>query len=235
MNVALILSGGTGSRMGLDIPKQYLEVAGRPLLEYCMLCFAESEYIDAVQIVADREWHDRVRESISQVGLGGKFRGFSRPGTNRQQSILNGLEDICRYAEPQAAVIVHDAARPGVGRGLIERSLEALAGHDGVLPVLPMKDTVYYSETGRKVDQLLKRECIYAGQAPETFRLGVYLEANRALLPDRILEINGSTEPAILAGLDIAMISGEESNYKITTMDDLRRFERELENASNTY
>ncbi len=235
MNVALILSGGSGSRMGLDTPKQYLKVAGRPLLEYCMLCFAESEYIDAVQIVADREWHDRVGESISRVGLSGKFRGFSRPGINRQQSILNGLEDICRYAKPQAAVIVHDAARPGVSPGLLARSLTALEGHDGVLPVLPMKDTVYYSGTGRKVDQLLKRECIYAGQAPETFRLGGYLDANRALMPDRILEINGSTEPAILAGLDIAMIPGEESNYKITTMDDLRRFERELENASNTY
>ena len=140
---------------------------------------------------------------------------------------MNGLEDISRYADPDAAVIVHDAARPAVTRGLLERSLEALRGHDGVLPVLPMKDTVYYSGTGQNVDRLLKRECIYAGQAPETFRLGVYLEANRALLPERILEINGSTEPAILAGLDIAMIPGEECNYKITTMDDLRRFERE--------
>lgn len=227
MNAALILSGGTGSRMGLDTPKQYLEVGGRILLEYCLLPLAECKYIDAVQIVADREWHDLAGECVMRAGLTHKFKGFSSPGVNRQQSILNGLEDISRYAEPDAAVIVHDAARPAVTRGLLERSLEALRGHDGVLPVLPMKDTVYYSGTGQNVDRLLKRECIYAGQAPETFRLGVYLEANRALLPERILEINGSTEPAILAGLDIAMIPGEECNYKITTMDDLRRFERE--------
>lgn len=228
MNIALILSGGTGSRMGLDTPKQYLEVGGRRLMEYCMLPLAASEYIDAVQIVADGEWRDAVRECLTRTGLRDRFRGFSQPGKNRQQSILNGLEDISRYAEPQAAVIVHDAARPGASRELLERSLEALAGHDGVLPVLPMKDTVYYSETGQKVDRLLKRECIYAGQAPETFRLGAYLEANRALLPQRILEINGSTEPAVLAGLDIVMIPGEERNYKITTIEDLRRFEREM-------
>lgn len=231
MNIALILSGGTGSRMGADIPKQYLKVEGRRLIEYCLLPFSDSKRIDAIQIVADGEWRDVARECAALAGAGEKLKGFSLPGKNRQQSILNGLEDIRRYAEPQAVVIVHDAARPSVTRELLERSLEALPGHDGVLPVLPMKDTVYYSEKRQRVDRLLKRECIYAGQAPETFQLGAYLEANRALLPERILEINGSTEPAILAGLDIVMIPGEESNYKITTMEDLRRFEREIQNG----
>ena len=117
---------------------------------------------------------------------------------------------------------------PGVSQELIDRSLGALSEHDGVLPVLPVKDTVYYSTAGQRVEQLLERECIYAGQAPETFHLGTYLEANRRLLPEKILKINGSTEPAILAGLDIVMIPGEEQNYKITTKADLRRFEREL-------
>ena len=76
----------------------------------------------------------------------------------------------------------------------------------------------------------MKRECIYAGQAPEAFRLGTYLEANCALLPDEILKINGSTESVILVGLDIAMIPGEAQNYKITTRADLQRFEQEIEN-----
>ncbi|MDE5950321.1 MAG: 2-C-methyl-D-erythritol 4-phosphate cytidylyltransferase, partial [Acetatifactor sp.] len=92
MNTALILSGGTGSRMGLDTPKQYLEVGGRILLEYCLLTLAESEYIDAVQIVADQEWQDVAGKCVERAGLDDKFRGFSKPGANRQQSILNGLE-----------------------------------------------------------------------------------------------------------------------------------------------
>lgn len=156
------------------------------------------------------------------------MQGVFLPGINRQLSILSGLEEIRRYAPPQSAVIIHDAARPRVSQTLIEESLAALSGHDGVLPVLPMKDTVYYSAAGQKVDRLLERECIYAGQAPETFRLGAYLEANRRLLPEEILKINGSTEPAILAGLDIVMIPGQEQNYKITTKEDLRRFEQEI-------
>ena len=87
-----------------------------------------------------------------------------------------------------------------------------------------MKDTVYSSKDGRHIDGLLNRSEIYAGQAPEAFRLGKYYEANQKLLPDEILKINGSTEPAVLAGMDIAMIPGDEGNFKITTQEDLDRF-----------
>ena len=227
MNIALILSGGTGRRAGTDIPKQYVEVCGKPVLSYSIETLSAHGGIDAIQIVADPRWHERIKEWLGTADTGMKFRGFSLPGETRQLSVLQGLEDIRKYAGGSDRVLIHDGARPMLTAEMATACLTAAEGHGGVLPVLPMKDTVYYSGTGQNVDRLLKRECIYAGQAPETFRLGVYLEANRALLPERILEINGSTEPAILAGLDIAMIPGEECNYKITTMDDLRRFERE--------
>ena len=74
----------------------------------------------------------------------------------------------------------------------------------------------------------MDRKQVFAGQAPEVFKLGPYYEANRVLLPDEILKINGSTEPAVLAGMDIALIDGDEQNYKITTKEDLLRFERDL-------
>ena len=95
-----------------------------------------------------------------------------------------------------------------------------------MLPVLPMKDTVYESRDGKTISALLNRSQIYAGQAPEVFRLGAYYQANKRLLPDNILKINGSTEPAILAGLSIAMIPGDEDNFKVTTAADLERFRR---------
>ncbi len=91
-----------------------------------------------------------------------------------------------------------------------------------------MKDTVYYSESGKSVDRLLDRSCIYAGQAPEVYRLDKYIEANERLLPDEIYKINGSTEPAVLAGLMVAMIPGDENNYKITTQKDLERFVHDI-------
>lgn len=126
-------------------------------------------------------------------------------------------------------VIIHDAARPFVTVENIDECLQALDEHDGAMPVLPMKDTVYFSRTGTKVDELLNRSCIYAGQAPEAFRFEKYLEANEALLPDKILIIRGSTEPAIMAGLDVAMIPGDQRNFKVTNDADLERARELLE------
>ena len=125
-------------------------------------------------------------------------------------------------------VIIHDAARPNLTAEYLDRCLDAIEGCDGVMPTLPMKDTVYYSENGTKVDRLLDRSCIYAGQAPELYRLTKYLEANKKLLPDNILKINGSTEPAVMAGLDVAMIPGDENNYKVTTKKDMDRFLQDM-------
>jgi 2-C-methyl-D-erythritol 4-phosphate cytidylyltransferase len=217
---ALILAGGIGTRLDLDIPKQYIEVEGKPVISYCVDVFSRHAQIDFIQIVADEMWHDFITANI----FTDKFKGFSKPGKNRQLSIYNGLCDIKKYASDDDVVIIHDAARPLVSEMLIYNCITAIEHHDGVLPVLPMKDTVYYSENGNSIASLLDRGKIFAGQAPESFKLGKYYEANEALLPDKILSINGSTEPAIMAGLDIAMIPGDENNFKITTKADLERF-----------
>lgn len=224
MVTALILSGGSGTRMGMDIPKQYIKVNGRTVISYCLEIFFAHEMIDAVQIVADEAWQEMLSEIVRQLCKVGKFRGFSSPGRTRQYSILNGLNDIRKYSGDSDYVLVHDAARPFVSHTLIADCIGAVRGHDGVLPVLPMKDTVYFSGDGRKVSSLLERSRVFAGQAPEIFVLDKYYEANRRLLPDSIININGSTEPAIMAGMDIAMIPGDERNFKITTAADLERF-----------
>ena len=230
MNIAIVLSGGVGRRLKAAIPKQYIEVQGKMIITRCLERVLESRLVDALQIVASDEWRGKISEEMEKlniggdIGYGGKFRGFSEPGENRQLSILNALEDIEKYAEPESVVLVHDAARPLVSARQIDECIEAALGCDGAMPTLAMKDTVYISRDGKRVSSLIDRSSIFAGQAPEAFRLGKYLSANRALLPERIKSINGSTEPAIMSGMDIAMIDGDEDNFKITTDADLRRY-----------
>lgn len=224
MNIALILSGGIGTRVGADIPKQYIEVEGRPILFYCVETLSECSQIDAIQIVADSEWRKLIRQGLSRYDCQKKFRGFSLPGENRQLSIFHGLEDVRKFADATDSVLVHDAARPFLSQKQIETCMNALPGHEGVLPVLPMKDTLYCSADGMQISSLLNRDEIYAGQAPEVFLLEKYYEANKRLLPEKILQINGSTEPAIMAGMDIVMVPGDERNLKITTKADLEEF-----------
>ena len=240
MVTALILSGGTGNRLGSDIPKQYIEVNGREVISYPIETLSMSDRIDAIWVVAAEEWQEHILNCMDRFDACGKFKDFSVPGENRQLSIWNGIRDISSWALDLGTasindlVFVHDAVRPLLTMDHIRDYVDAARGHDGVLPVLPMKDTVYLSSNGFSVSGLLNRSQIYAGQAPEVFRLDKYIEANERLIryegdsiarDSEILRINGSTEPAIRAGMDIVMVAGDEGNFKITTSEDLERFQ----------
>lgn len=224
MNIAIVLSGGTGTRLGAEIPKQYIKVKDKMIISYCLDVLEKCPLIDAIQIVADGSWH----KEILEYGMK-KLIGFSNPGENRQLSIYNALRDIDKVVNEDVTIIIHDAARPFVSEEMIVGLLKACEEHDGALPVLPMKDTVYMSDDGKGITSLLNRSQIFAGQAPEAFHFAKYCEANEKLIPNDILKINGSTEPAIMVGMDIAMIPGDEKNFKITTAEDLERFRQIVE------
>lgn len=226
MNIALILSGGTGTRLGADTPKQYLQVGKKMMIDYCLETLAEHDQIDAIQIVAEKCWQEVIWDELKKQKIPTeKIRGFSLPGKNRQWSIYQGLEDIIHYAKEEDVVLVHDAARPLLSKELVTRCLNAISGHEGVMPVLPVKDTMYLTTAdGEKIDGLLNRQRIVAGQAPEVFLLGKYYAANQCLIPHELDEINGSTEPAVRAGMDMVIVLGEEQNFKVTTKSDLERF-----------
>lgn len=274
---AIILSGGTGSRMKMDIPKQYIEVDDRMIITESIRPFLKCGLVSDVRIVADEMWRDKIVDeyrvlsgeflgelSISMLQVTDdiqelyKLHGFSAPGANRQLSIYNALEDIRADISDKDLVIIHDAARPLVTVEMIEACINALYGddlipnehntdygnenkdidndvvneyidsdhiiHDGAMPVLPMKDTVYLSEDGKAVSSLINRDQLFAGQAPEVFVYGKYLEACEKLLPNKIMDIRGSSEPAIIANMDIVMVPGDEGNFKITTREDFERY-----------
>lgn len=244
MIYAILLSGGSGTRLGSDIPKQYIEVNKIPVFSYALNTLISHPKIDGIQVVSSVEWRDRIRECYERMlpCSPSKEMNFSDPGETRQLSIVNAIRDLRKTLSYDDYVIIHDAARPNLTGKLIDECIDVCTANievDGVLPVLPMKDTVYLSRTGDKIDSLLDRKSIFAGQAPEMFRFGKYLLANESLITTEedgsissesvIYAINGSTEPAIMSGLNVAMICGDEHNYKITTQADLQKFIDELE------
>lgn len=252
MRAAVLLSGGVGLRMGADMPKQYIRVSGRMLVTYCLETLLNHPMIEGVQVVAEEEWREAILEDARESGLSvEKIIGFSKPGAERQSSIFHALTDLrermggvfCGAAGGAAksegpddgsalirdAVLIHDAVRPNVTEEQVTACFQALHKHDGAMPVLPMKDTVYLSGDGKRVSELLDRERVFAGQAPEAFVFDKYYAANLRLVPEGMGRIRGSTEPAVLAGMDVAMIPGDENNYKITTKADLRYFRKQKE------
>lgn len=230
MNLAIILSGGTGTRLGTDIPKQYLMVQNKKIIEYTLQSFLNNDLIHKYIIVLASEWID----SLHNCGLdnSSKFLCFAKAGNSRQESIFNGLIQARAHGVlDDDLVIIHDAARPNISCKLITDCLEPLIEDkniEGVMPVLPVKDTMYLSENGVTISSLINRDILFAGQSPEAFRFGKYLNLHYGLTSKELADVRGSSVIAYQNGLSIKLIQGDEHNYKITTRNDLEKFKSEL-------
>lgn len=225
MNIAVVLSGGVGSRMGLNIPKQYVIVNDQPVINYCLSTFLKNEKVDALVIVVADEWINFMKKHIAKLNPQ-KPVFYAKPGETRQYSIYNALKVIRENGfGKEDVVIIHDGARPLVSDDLIFRCLSRCADADGVMPVIPVKDTIYLSEDGKSIKALLNRAQLWAGQAPEAFRFGKYIKVHDEMTQTDLLKITGSTEIAYKAGLNCQMIEGDPMNFKITTLEDLSNFE----------
>ena len=209
--------------MDLDLPKQYLLFRGSPIISCSLRTFDRHPLIDRLIIVADRQWRTYVDRWLLKDGIK-KFAGYADPGETRQYSIISGLKEIERLAGADK-VIIHDAARPLVSAELITSCLESLDGCDGVMPVLPAKDTFYLLDEKGMASKLLPRSLLAAGQAPEAFDFKKYYAANMSLSREEILMINGSSELAIKCGMKVRTVRGDEKNIKITTRSDLTLLE----------
>lgn len=223
--IGIILSGGVGNRMKSAVPKQYISVDGRMIIDYCLDRFVSHPRIDALIIAVADEWKQIVNKGIIDRRLKIPVY-YSAPGEVRQETIYKALRVAAEHYSERDIVIIHDAARPMVSDRLIDDCMDACKMYDGAMPVLPVKDTIYQSKDGATISSLLPRSTLFAGQAPEAFVLGKYLNAHRTITRDELLTVNGSSELAHKQGLSIKLIAGDERNFKITTPEDLHRFEQ---------
>ena len=224
MNYAILLCGGTGTRLGASIPKQFLQVNGKAIMSYCMVSAQEHPSVDRIVIVAHEDWRDFIKNEIDTLGVD-KFFCFADAGESRQHSVLSGMKAIMDNAEVSDGdkVIIHDAARPNLSQKLISDSLD-FGEYDCTLPVINVTDTTYYSENGKEVTQLLNRDKLYGGQTPEGFYLKQFYSINAAMTDEQLSAIRGSCQAAFEAGLSVKMVPGDTNNYKITTIQDYDRF-----------
>lgn len=226
MNYAVILSGGVGTRMRTDgFPKQYLQVQGKPILFYPLETFDKNEFVDKIIIVANTVWQEDILRWLKQYGIQ-KFDRFAQPGDSRQGSILNGLLACMETSvSPEDKVIIHDGVRPLVSSPLISECFRQLEHHDGCMPVIPINDTVYQSFDHQSISALLDRSTLFKGQSPESFHLWAFTELNRSVSPEELNATRGTSEIAFRHNMDVSLIPGEDTNFKLTTPADMAQFE----------
>jgi 2-C-methyl-D-erythritol 4-phosphate cytidylyltransferase/2-C-methyl-D-erythritol 2,4-cyclodiphosphate synthase len=216
--VALVVAAGRGRRFGGDLPKQYLDLAGRPVLRHSLAVLAAHPQVDAVRAVVHPD--DRQLYDIAASGL-----GLLEPvhgGETRQDSVRLGLESLRDLGCDR--VLIHDGARPFVDTGLISRVVGALDAHPGAIPALPVADTVKRGEAGLVVGTV-ERAGLWRAQTPQGFRYAEIMAAHQAVIGR---ELTDDAAVAENAGLAVALVAGSEDNIKITAAADLDRALRQF-------
>jgi 2-C-methyl-D-erythritol 4-phosphate cytidylyltransferase / 2-C-methyl-D-erythritol 2,4-cyclodiphosphate synthase len=209
--VALIVAAGSGSRAGGDLPKQFRQVAGRPLLRHSYEVFDTHTEIAKVYVVIGEGQEDLAREALADASP----PLFITGGASRRESVWNGLEAI----EAQGGadlVLIHDAARPFVSVNLIDDLIAALANHPGAVPVLPVIDSVAYGSD--IMGETVPREHLNRIQTPQAFRFADILNAHRKWNSQE--EASDDARMLMRFGGDVALVAGDEALAKYTFAQD---------------
>ncbi|TWA74311.1 2-C-methyl-D-erythritol 2,4-cyclodiphosphate synthase [Azospirillum brasilense] len=219
--VALIVAAGTGQRFGAERPKQYLDLAGQPVLRRTVEAFRRHPKVSAVRVVINPAFRDLYDAAVAGLDLPEPVAG----GASRQDSVRNGLEALAESAPDR--VLIHDAARPLIDSATIDAVIAALDTHPAALAAVPVADTLKRGEAGL-VAGTVDRGGLWRAQTPQGFRFNDILAAHRAAAG---LELTDDAAVAERAGLPVALVPAREENFKVTTPDDLTRAARALDSA----
>ena len=223
-HIAIILAGGTGSRVGGDMPKQFLPLAdGRSVLEHSVDAFEQSHYIHEIVVVMHSDWLKEAEELIRKNAWR-KVKHLISGGIERWESSWNGIALYLKEdkKDPDTFYWFHDAARPFVSQDIITRVAEALKSHLAVTVAVPVTDTLYQIK-GHEVTDIRNRKEFMRAQTPQAFH---YLAISPAYM--RAIEkgkIKATDDVGILMqynpDVEVYFVEGEEANKKITYKEDI--------------
>jgi 2-C-methyl-D-erythritol 4-phosphate cytidylyltransferase len=216
--IALIPAAGMGRRMNAGINKQYLQLAGMPIVARTVAVFQQDDRVDHVYLVIpEAEIPYCRREVVYAHGLD-KVRAIVAGGSERQHSVLNGLRALPSPADDDI-IIIHDGVRPFVTTDMIQRSIDSARINDGALVAVPVKDTIKVVRDGL-VRETPLRESLWQAQTPQTFRYGIIRNAHERAAAEGYLGTDDASLVERLGG-SVAVIMGDYRNIKITTPEDL--------------
>lgn len=229
MNIALIIAGGVGSRMGQDIPKQFINVNDKPVIVYTMEAFQKHPQIDAIEVVCLDGWHDVLRAYAKQFGIA-KLENVVSGGENGQDSIRNGLYDIYkRYNSDDDIVLIHDAIRPMLLQDIITDNINVCRKYGNAITVVPCTAAMLKTYDSITSEEQVSRDNLKITQTPQSFFIKDIVEAHKEALTKGITNSVASCTMYIELGRKLYMSKGSEKNIKLTTTEDIEIFKALLQ------
>lgn len=219
ITAAVVLAGGSGKRMGSSVPKQYMDLCGRPMLTYCLEAF-EKSCVDQIILVTGQEEIEYCREEIVKKWGFQKVAAIVAGGKERYHSVYEGLKalDSCGY------VLIHDGARPLISPAIIERAKEGAAKYQACVVGMPVKDTIKVADEESFACSTPDRSRLWQIQTPQAFSYELIRRAYDRIMTDERLQ-RGLTDDAMAVErtekIRVKLIYGSYENLKITTPEDL--------------
>lgn len=222
---AIIIAGGVGSRMGLDIPKQFVEVDGKPVLFYTLEGFERHPLIDGIVLVCIDGWQDEVRGKAAEYGIT-KLTDIVTGGASGQESIRNGVFSLEGKAAPDDIIVIHDGIRPLVDSNVLTDVIEKAKIYGNAVTSLPYNEQIFIVDDGISTVKYIPRETLRRVATPQAYTFGKLDSAYRRAFEEGIGIAGSSYTNTMMVELGerLYFAAGSDKNIKLTTAGDLEIF-----------
>lgn len=238
MNIALIIAGGVGQRMGQDIPKQFINIYDKPILIYTLESFQKHPQIDAIEVVCINGWHDVVRAYAKQFNIT-KLRWIVSGGSTGQESIRNGVYHLEGQVNDNDIIVVHDGIRPLVDDSVLTDVLLKAKKYGNAVTSMPYNEQIFVidkdDETTTK--QYIPRETLRRVSTPQAYRFDLLDKRYHEAFAKKIGIYGSSYTNTMMVelGETLHFAAGSDKNIKLTTKDDLELFKAYLKADKETW
>lgn len=221
MNIGVILAGGIGSRMGMkDMPKQFIDVYGKPILVHTLEKFDNNVNIDKVCVVCVREYIEDVKILVRKFEIN-KVDLIVEGGNTRQESVSNALKALNDVCDDGDIVVIHDSVRPLITSRIIDDNIICAKEYGAVDTVIPASDTIVKSINNIDIDSIPIRKELYLGQTPQSFKFGLIKKAHENAKLNNIKDSTDDCQLVLKMNRKVNLVEGDKMNFKITSAEDL--------------
>lgn len=229
-NIAIIFAGGSGARMGSGIPKQFIEVNGKPIIIYTLDIFEEHPEIDSIYVACKEDCIQKLEKYARRFDIS-KLRKIVPGGATGQDSIYNALKAASEENDGDSIVLIHDGVRPFVTQKLISDDLQCVKEHGNAITCTKIFETPVVSKDSAHIEATPDRKDFFTAQAPQCFYLKDIMEAHKTVR-QKNPGYEGIVDSCTLMrslGEEVSMVEGNRGNIKVTTPEDLYTFRAMIE------